>query len=61
MFGCSSKIERLEQEYKNKIAQLEEENANLQENLSAAELFEWCCQCLLFALEHCAFSRLCVH
>ncbi len=34
MFGCSSKIERLEQEYKTKIAQLEAENANLQEQIS---------------------------
>ena len=33
MFGCSSKIERLEQEYKQKLAALEAENRNLQDEI----------------------------
>ena len=33
MFGCSAKLEKLEQEYKNKIKKLEEENAELQREL----------------------------
>ncbi len=33
MFGCSAKIEKLEQEYKNKIKKLEEENSELQREL----------------------------
>jgi methyl-accepting chemotaxis protein len=33
MFGCSSKIEKLEQEYKQKIIALERENSDLQEQI----------------------------
>jgi len=33
MFGCSSKIETIKQEYRNKIAQLEAENRNLQDQI----------------------------
>jgi methyl-accepting chemotaxis protein len=33
MFGCSAKLEKLEQEYKNKIKELEEENSELQREL----------------------------
>ena len=34
MFGCNAKIERMEQEYKRKIAALEDENNNLRDTIS---------------------------
>jgi len=37
MFGCSAKIEKLENEYKQKIASLEDENSRLQERIREYE------------------------